>query len=111
MTKTIKDFLPEGRFGDFLAKAQGRTPDRFASVVDGTNPIVFSNKQPKRPFPLKNFTRNIGKPEHKAALKALFAKGEWKYAGVTYTLYGGTERQQRDIHKRSHAWSPPSGES
>ncbi len=102
--KTIKEFLPEGKFGDFLAKAQGRdSHDRLSNVVDGKNPIVQAQSGPQRkPAALKHITKHLSASTHKKALKALAATGEWKAVGIVYKLVDMSSSDQRRLLKKSH---------
>jgi hypothetical protein len=105
--KKIKEFLPEGRFGDFLARAQGRAEDNFAKVVDGTNPIVtykgaYAGKQMM--MPLKDLTDQIGRSHHKKALASLFKTRQWKHNKITYHLFDGDQWLQKKMLKGD--WRP-----
>jgi hypothetical protein len=105
----MKDFnefmeLDEGRFKDFLQKAQSHVPNPIDYAMVSTDPIVSVNPKKhnkhSRNSTLMPLSKAIGSMGLKSALKKLVQFGSLTTHGATMSIYTGALSVQKDVYRK-----------
>lgn len=98
--KTLNEFLlDEGKFTDFIQKAQSRVKNPIDYSMDSTDPIV-SVSTGKRTSRLMPLSRVLHGGNIKSALKKLVQFGSLSVHGSLLTIFTGSLDVQQSIYQK-----------